>query len=286
MTKDTRIHWTKEEMALLARACIDEHGSGKWSISPQLAVKRIQAQVLPPERCRSLKSLASAEAVAPFIRVLEAQKAKCRVIRDAPAPAPAPAPQQEETFEDVGVLATTSRVLEAMREEPAPAPAPALKAVLVDVASDLIAEVLVESVRKLLTHPDVARMLNTWQLGHMPAVVRTEPVPKHNPVPASAPKADQLSLLVCGFKPHQQSQFLTAFPDLHLRFWYAERPNEGLNVLKEKARGADAVLFTMEATSHSAVAVVQALGRKIVRVTGGGTAMQAAINALRAKEAA
>jgi len=133
----------------------------------------------------------------------------------------------------------------------------------------------VDSVKKLLTNGDIARMLRSLQNGTMPEVAVASP-PRHSPVgAASAVKERKLDCLVCGFKPHQQSELNARGVGLglHLRFWYAEKPNEGMEVLRQKVQSADVVLFSMEATSHSAVNIAQSANKRIVRVTGGMSTM-------------
>ena len=264
-----RIFWNKRENETVAQACLDKYGYGKWPISEWKAVIECQT-VLFPQRRRSY--ILGKSHLKTFLPVLERMKAK-----GAPAPASAETEPPRAHVEASAPPAFDAGELYVAESEGAQ---------IKDILSSFIADILVEATRKLLTNGEIARVLRSMAQGQAPTVSHEDRAPRHNPAPfPQIAKGGGKTILLCGFKPHQQAAFMQAFPGTHLKFWYAERPNEGLGVLKEKAAGADVVLFTMEATSHSAVAVVQALGKKIVRVTGGSTAMMTALASLKEQTA-
>ena len=271
----TRISWTAEENAAVARAALARYGYDKWKIAPMVAVKTVQASVLAPDRLR--KHITGFQHLRGFMPTLERLRALGAPTAKATPPASLTTDVMEPAKPPIATAQPDAGELYVAESEGAQ---------VKDILSSFIADILVDATRKLLTNGEIARVLRSMAQGQAPTVIHEDRAPRHNPAPfPQIAKGNGRHILLCGFKPHQQAAFMQAFPGTHLKFWYAERPNEGLGVLKEKATGADVVLFTMEATSHSAVAVVQALGRKIVRVTGGSTAMMTALASLKEQTA-
>lgn len=288
MSQANRIYWNKGGMRALAQLLIKHYGpTGPVSIIG--AVDKLQKIVLPENRQRVINSK---DCLTRFLPIYEEVKAEAErsnpphplsalPIAAAAPPAveqqktPAPLPQTEgpAVLQEAGPSAAPLNVSEALKE----------------ALSDFLSDTVIRAVNKVLTSPDVAGALHRLMLGRMPGVIREQEdspaaLTKHSPLmPQGAEKRERRTFLLCGFKPSQQHQFLQAFPDMHLKFWYAEKPNDGLSQLREKARSADYVLLTMEATSHAAVQVVQSVGTRLVRVTGGASAMMEALNRLKEK---
>lgn len=266
-----RVVWTQAENEVMTNAIIQQFGT-KPTMSLQQMATAMQAKVLPPERQRGL--IHTAASVDALRKVYE--PALKRAQRGA-APVINPSPAKVETV---------TPVIE--ERQPVPEAAPDLRRLLVEAAGTFLSDVLVDAIQKTLTRAEIANVLHSIQMGTLPSLVveQTAPRPKHNPAPAdgsSTPADGKPVVLVCGFKPHQQSVFQPEHPALRLRFWYAEQPTQGLEVLRQKAGGADAVAFAMEATSHSAVRMAETVCRRIVRVTGGAASMHGALRRLTAE---
>lgn len=276
------VYWNREEKLKIVDAFFDKYGHGELPISITKAVTEVQ-KMLPEARQRTLKGPSQ------FLDLVDMINARrVTIAAEQPAPTPeqptSPAPPAEPTAPPPPAEPTAPpEHVTAWVEPTVEAPAidfVAIRATLSDMLSDLVAGVLVDSVKKLLTNGEIAAMLRSLQNGVLPTAI-VEDKPRHNPLPPNVARLSKPTYLLCGFKPHQQNTFLQAFPDFHLKFWYAERPGEGMEVLRQKATNADAILFTMEATSHSAVAIASTVNRRIIRVTGGSTAMVAALERLR-----
>jgi hypothetical protein len=272
MSLKTRIFWTEAQNKLVANEIFNVYGCGPYSMSLSSMVRSVQGSVLPAELVRHINS---EKAVSKFKKVFDEALAE-RGGSSASDKVPEEFKALEE--EEIGPLPET-KAPEVCLSIPNPTPQEAVSlAGIKDALSTAIADVLVEAMRKVFTHPDVAAALSQFHLGQMPTVVREEaPRARHSPEQSQTDKKAKRVVLLCGFKPHQQHQFLQAFPDLHLKFWFSDRPGAGLETLREKARSADTVLCTMEATSHAAVQVVQSTGARLVRVTGGASSMMAAL---------
>lgn len=290
------IRWTKKEWQRLVDECLQRYGYGDWTLSNIAAVRSVQKEILPEARQRPPGSMKGNDNIKPFHALIAAAKKKGLAgdADTAPPQEKAP-PLRDWMLTDLGLDKPPFPDLADKPLTPAiPSTSEPTERSVTDVLSTFIAGVLVESVKKLLTNGEIARMLRSLQNGGMPSVAvdSSEGQPRHSPVGASSapPKEQKLSCLVCGFKGHQQSEInartATGYEKLHLRFWYAENPNEGITVLKQKAQSADVVLFSMEATSHTAVATVQTVGKRIVRVTGGMNAMLDALQRLHKEQAA
>jgi hypothetical protein len=303
-SNEDRIKWTKQEWQKLADECLKRYGYDAWPVSNIAAVRVVQKDILPENRRRPRGSMKGKDNIKPFHSLIDKAKkdppdaygkfqALGKHMHEHPtlsvAPAQAPvASSMESTLEkEVGNVYTSyTPPAQEMLER-----FPAAEKTVTEVLSTFIAGVLVESAKKLLTNGEIARMLRSLQNGVMPEVIVDSDLKKHNPFAPEAklnPRIRQLECLVCGFRGHQQSEInsrtAVGFETLHLKHWFAENPNEGLTVLKQKAAASDVVLFSMENTSHSAVEAVQTLGRRIVRVTGGQTSMLAALQKLHAEQ--
>jgi hypothetical protein len=274
MSKDKNIiRWTDKEWRRVADECLRLYGYGDWNISIVAAVRSAQKSVIAEHRQRS--TMKGTDNIKPILPILAE-------LKSGPPVMPPPLSKAEQVINEAldqaeGAQAKNT-VWENFKEVVPPAPTYREERSVTDVLSTFIADVLVESVKKLLTNGEIARMLRSLQNGSMPSVaVDSTPATKHNPVPRSyVTRERKLECLVCGLKGHQQSEVnnrTVGLSNLHLRYWYADNPNDGITVLKHKAEASDVILFSMEATSHSAVAAVQALGKRIIRVTGGMTTM-------------
>jgi hypothetical protein len=263
-----RTQWSKEEFRLVAERVAQIESAHRNLVS---AVDAAQREVLPELRWRKMpKGPSGFVGLMPYLNTART--------RSVSVPASAPPPISPPLEDRQGIDSEASMTPPHFGAPPPEQPT--LEETLLPVKaylSDFLAEVMVDSLRKLLTNGEIARVLRSVVNGEIPTVIQ-EDRPKHSAfVPTVAIKSDRLTLLICGFLPHQQNQFVQAFPKVHFRFWYSQNPSTGIEQLREKAKTADTVLFKMEQTSHTAVQVVQSLGKPIVRVTGGGQAMLQAI---------
>lgn len=257
---DERVRWNDAELALLAKEVIYKYG---WPIRAkgvtlQFAVGKIQT-ILSVERRRDM--LGGSQTVSRVKKLLDAAP---------PTPASAPLPPAIE--------APPAPPDASPAPTPAPRP-PAPTGAVEDVLSTWLAGILKNTVAKLLVDGDIARVLRNLQYNEVPEA-QVETRPRHNPEVVKTQAKDgkeKLKVLLCGFKPHQQGIFEQTYPDLHFRFWFGDKGGHNLDVLSTKAAWADVVLFTMEATSHSAVGVVEKMKKRFVRVTGGSSSMLAAL---------
>jgi len=264
MRPEEKIRWTKAEWLQLAEECLKRNGYGAWRVSPVAAIRAVQT-ILPKDRQRS--NMKGADNIKPLAALLSQLRARGPVLHAPAPPVLPPAPSPALPPESIPVRDMLPRAGPSFSLSP--------ERTVTDVLSTFLADVLVESVKKLLTNGDIARMLRSLQNGVLPQMA-VDSAPRHNPMGMSAPREKKLECLVCGFKGHQQSEINTRTAQLgrlHIRFWYAESSNENLTVLKHKAESSDVVLFTMEASSHNAVDVVKSMHKRIIRVTGGMTTM-------------
>lgn len=283
----TRIVWTHAENLKVVHAIIARYGI-RPPKSLWLHVAEMQVHAIAPERHRN--HLNNEYSIVQLRRVWDAEVARAK---------PETGPQAQGTIWDrpeaPNMVKSEPPVAVAPPPPPAtptPTPAPTSDE-LKDMLSTYLADVLLDTVKKLLVNGEVARMLNHLRHGMMPEVIREAPTAaaapspgKHNPEPVQAPRKQKPVVLLVGLKSHQQQQFVTAFPELHFKFWFTERGAAGadLNLLKEKAAASDYVLCTMEATSHQAVAMVEKAGRKVLRITGGQSTMKRALEQIKEKE--
>lgn len=272
--KEKRIFWTQDEMRRLVTASIARYGIVGWDKPWQRFPLDLQASVLSLGRCREVKQEKDVPRLLPVIdELLLVAQTPRHVITAEPEPKQAktePAAEPEEIgYEELPLL-------EDEQESP-------LRDQLIDQASSFVADVLVESVRKFLTHADIARMLRSVRLSGEAEISREESSPRHKPDLSAEPEKTEVpSLLLCGFKPNQQASLMSAIQTnarpCRIKFWYADAPGSRLNVLSEKAKSAEAAFFTMEASSHSAVLTAQKSRTKVLRVTGGTQSMVNAVH--------
>lgn len=132
-------------------------------------------------------------------------------------------------------------------------------------------EVVVATIRRVFTNPDVVGIIRAIINGRMPEVaVSTTPVPKHDPTPVSAERNNGPTILVCGLKPHLYSSLQSQIGKrLNLKFWYdGGSGGSGLGQLKDKLQNADAAVYSMDSSSHSHVRMAEVSGVRVYRVTG------------------
>jgi hypothetical protein len=295
--KEKRIVWNKDELSMLAAAAVDKFGLESWSSNMLPRVRAIQ-EILSIERRRTFWNVNDIGTLAKVIRQeVDMRRLAVQATETVTAPpvpheviAAPPAPQPAPPAQDAPLAPLPIRHEGHNDESPVPMeiieeiiqPTISITDALIDKASDFLAAVLTETIKKFLTQSDIARILRNIQLGSMPEIAREQVAPREKPPTPKQEIAQEVArlpvLLLCGFKPHQQSAFLNyqfAKP-VRLKFWHDS--GQGYGVLAAKATGADAVFFTMEATSHNAVKIVVNLkGPRIFRVTGAGSSMVAAI---------
>lgn len=284
-SKRRRVVWTDSEVQRLALCVIDLRQK-----NPRLtlirAVDTAQKILLEPDRHRfinTLRSVAKVEEVLMEIRKnqerLERMTREAQVEREQAAAAQPIEPEPEP--ENVTPEGEPPAEAEAQPDRPS------MEDLLVHACAGFLERVAVEFVRRLSHNADILGALASIQGRTIELPTTTKPpqislpVYKHNPLPQGEDRDRPPTVLVCGLKSHQQSAALTAINGrLNLKFWYAAKPNEGINTLREKAKVADKVLVITEATSHTAVNTIESMGKKVVRITGGGTTLNTVLDAL------
>jgi hypothetical protein len=241
------IQWTWAEMKMLAQIIVNEqHRNPKLDIIA--ATKEAQKSLLVGRR-RNIRTAAHvSNKLREFVKELQSKTPE-PIVSVAPAPAPVP-------------------VLAAQKD-----PELSLEDQLVDVCATFLEKVIREALGRLEI-PSLPTAASKIDLPSMLAPILAKR-PKHDPQPESGDAKKRLPVvLVCGLKGFQQSPIERAMTNrLRLKFWYQESPNERLQELKDKAAGADHVLFSIEATSHTAVGIVEGMGKRFLRCPGASSAI-------------
>lgn len=274
--RKTRVYWNPIEMQKVAEQTVALRKQNP-ALSIIRAVDAAQKMALPPERQKTVNGSKNIEPLEPLIKSIEAEakqeKEKPAEIQPVES-APIELPEVEHVPEPEAVAEQEVEYREYSTE-----------GLLVHAVAGFLEKVAIETVRRIMANPDIVGTLLRLQDGRVPEITRPlVSVPKHNPEPTSVDRPKVPTVLVCGLKGFQQSAVMNAINGrLNLKFWYAAKPGEGVQVLKEKAKNADRVVMTMDATSHSAAQVVESLGKKITRILGGGTTISTTLDAI-AKE--
>ena len=242
------VKWSEQEVDSLAHAFLHDK-SGK---PMHLAMPKIQQKVLPRERWRNLANgLVSVARIAQRLKELSGAGAEL--------PPPPKTVKEVDNERPPGAMLGYEIPLAAGRA--------GIEDILKEWFKNLIREVL----REELPGPKPEGITSS-----LVAHSKHDPEPRLTEASHKKPK-----ILICGFRPDQHPIFLSTFPELHLRFWFAEKGQIQFDSLESKAAWADTVYFSMGQTGHQAVEFVKKMGKRIVRVVGAKSEMMNALAEIR-----
>lgn len=266
-----RTRWTDPELEKLAIELLKEYPDGQWPNS-NVPVAKIQKKVLPKERQRNLgRNPDASERVWRMAKEILSGKRKV-ALSERPSLPPAP---PQPTKKD-----------EAPAPPPAPTPAPPVLASvggIEDVLVQWLSGIFTKAVKTALADPELAMSLKVVlpQIQPQPEGITAAAVanyPKHKPsYEPEGNKREKTRVLVIGVKQAHWPQFTQTFPELHLKFWWADQPSQGLDTLAAKGGWADKIFCSLAATSHSATAVLKKLGKEFKLIGGGNSELMNAI---------
>jgi len=285
-----RVAWTDEERALVGH---ELHRLG-WKKGMPINMLKEAQKVLPKERQRSLICVTAGDWawIAPHIKpgpvvkpVLVAPlphdiQHDVHVVSEPP-PAPEPPPQNTDEIKlDLGEPSTHFVVPPpAPVQIPLPATISGVEEYIVQKGIDILERIAVGTFQRLLTSGAFQELL--YEYLPKPASPPTPPSPpdevverpeepwrgKHNPHPTPAAKTALPTILVLGFKGFQWPPLQEAVRGkLHLKFWHEN--DAGIATLREKAKGAEAIVSSVDGVGHEAENVIKSLDKKIYRVNG------------------
>lgn len=149
-----------------------------------------------------------------------------------------------------------------------------------DILQQSFVEALLEVGRRVLCDPELRALVRSAIREPVPGNgIPYGPPPNHTKA-APSPQPDFSArsprpphVLVVGCKDANRGALAANFPDLKLRYWH----DGNLNLLRDQAKGADAVFFLTKGNSHKAFDLVRSTGADVHKIGGSQTAAIAAI---------
>lgn len=255
-----KIVWTPEETDLLVAKVLKTYPAGEYPTALQTVVFHLQKEVLPQSRWRNTKSGAN---TVPKVALRLEEIRKSGIV---------PSPEKK---------APDTRPANPPVQDVRPAPR---EAHVEDVLADWLAGIFKGAIKRVLTDPDFQHIVQNLyphptSEGITSAIVAAGG--KHDPTGTSETRTEKTKVLLCGIMPNQQTVFTQTFPDLHIKFWYSDKPGQGVDVLRSKAKWADRIFVKLAQNSHTVAHTLKGLGLTCTNLDGSVSTMMNALAELK-----